>query len=260
MERYTVVLGSLVLIFLLWVGVAQGNDNSDRDLKAQSPLQTIQQMNDKMTDHAIRTSRWHIYARDNDPHTMTKRSLAEFVQQYQEQLSMFDWAKVEEESENEVWEGVRTDINQTVTEKVTLTTIRVAEDDYRTYLTYNASMLPVYHKDNQGFSMLFENVQSPEWLSHAEFFVRAEGVLPSSDTTDVEQWGLDITESFSANVVESLEEPSFVSISAYAPFLGSNLETKGEPMNLQIALRKNEQGLGGETTVTIGTPIITAEY
>ncbi|RNA67799.1 YwmB family TATA-box binding protein [Alteribacter keqinensis] len=260
MGKYTVVTGSLILIFLLWIGVAQGNENLDKDVIAQSPIQTIQQMNDKMTENTIRTSRWHIYARNNDPNTMTKSTFEEFVQQNKGQLSMFDWAKITYENGNEVWEGIRTDINQTVTERVTLTSIRVADDEYQAYHTYNASMIPIKHDGNTEFSMLFDNVQSPEWLQQSEFFVRAEGVLPENSADDFEKWGTEITQTFSANVVESLQEASFVSISAYAPFLGTPLEANGEPMNLQIALRKNEQGLGGETTVTIGTPIITAEY
>ncbi len=74
-----------------------------------------------------------------------------------------------------------------------------------------------------------------------------------------------------AKAVEALSEETFASISAYNPAWASSIETNGEKMNVQVAVRETElnakpldfaegEGLGAWTTVTIGTPIITIEY
>ncbi|WP_157796566.1 YwmB family TATA-box binding protein [Bacillus sp. FJAT-45037] len=62
-----------------------------------------------------------------------------------------------------------------------------------------------------------------------------------------------------ATEVESLNEETFVSVSAYNNVWTDAIVTNGQKMNLQLALRQ-EDTMGSGTTVTIGTPIITTEY
>ncbi|MBM4761515.1 YwmB family TATA-box binding protein [Bacillus sp. B15-48] len=63
---------------------------------------------------------------------------------------------------------------------------------------------------------------------------------------------------FDAEKLEALEEDMFISTSAYSPLLTGVLSEDHE-MNLQLGLRKQE-GMGGNTTLVVGTPIITIEY
>nr|WP_246439690.1 YwmB family TATA-box binding protein [Bacillus benzoevorans] len=63
---------------------------------------------------------------------------------------------------------------------------------------------------------------------------------------------------FDAREIEKLEESSFVSATAYTPLFSGSIKGKSEAMNLQVGLR--EEGLGGKTTIVVGTPIITIEY
>ncbi|MCD8502193.1 MAG: YwmB family TATA-box binding protein [Bacillaceae bacterium] len=51
---------------------------------------------------------------------------------------------------------------------------------------------------------------------------------------------------------------TFISLSAYTELWDTYIITNQKKMNLQVALRNT--GMGGETTITIGTPIITVEY
>ncbi|UTW70831.1 YwmB family TATA-box binding protein [Anaerobacillus sp. HL2] len=69
-----------------------------------------------------------------------------------------------------------------------------------------------------------------------------------------------ILDEFSAQQIELLKEETFISVSAYTNTWNNLLTTNEQTnMNLQIAIRAKER-LGGKTTVTIGTPIITTEY
>ncbi|WP_174734276.1 YwmB family TATA-box binding protein [Mesobacillus harenae] len=64
---------------------------------------------------------------------------------------------------------------------------------------------------------------------------------------------------FQAHKIEALEEESFISVSASSPMFSASIGSNYKDMNLQLGLRKTE-GLGGKTTIVVGTPIITIEY
>ena len=63
---------------------------------------------------------------------------------------------------------------------------------------------------------------------------------------------------FKRKELEKLEETSFISASAYTPLFQESIEGTSGAMNLQVGIR--EEGLGGKTTLVVGTPIITIEY
>ena len=67
-----------------------------------------------------------------------------------------------------------------------------------------------------------------------------------------------LLQAFQAQEIESLKEDSFISTTAYSPLFGETIQTMTDEMNLQLGVRK--QGLGGKTTIVVGTPIITVEY
>lgn len=63
---------------------------------------------------------------------------------------------------------------------------------------------------------------------------------------------------FNATEIEALKEETFMSVSANSPMFVGSLENQRDNMNLQIGIRS--EGLGGKTTIVVGTPIITIEY
>lgn len=67
-----------------------------------------------------------------------------------------------------------------------------------------------------------------------------------------------VLNAFKAKEIEALKEETFISASAYSSMFTGSVETNGNDMNLQIGMRN--QGLGEETTIVVGTPIITIEY
>lgn len=68
----------------------------------------------------------------------------------------------------------------------------------------------------------------------------------------------DVLHAFDAKEIETLEEDSFISTTAYSKFFTETIKGQSEEMNLQLGVRN--QGLGGKTTLVVGTPIITIEY
>ncbi|WP_026568264.1 YwmB family TATA-box binding protein [Bacillus sp. UNC41MFS5] len=63
---------------------------------------------------------------------------------------------------------------------------------------------------------------------------------------------------FKAKEIEALKEETFMSVSANSPMFTGSIENQRENMNLQVGIRS--EGLGGKTTIVVGTPIITIEY
>ncbi|BAU26485.1 TATA-box binding protein [Aneurinibacillus soli] len=59
-------------------------------------------------------------------------------------------------------------------------------------------------------------------------------------------------------IVESLTEETIQSTSAYSPLLSTMIRTNHQPMNVQVATHYSQYQ--NRTTITVGTPIITAEY
>ncbi|MDC3416727.1 YwmB family TATA-box binding protein [Aquibacillus salsiterrae] len=57
--------------------------------------------------------------------------------------------------------------------------------------------------------------------------------------------------------LKQIQENDFVVLSGYTSHWQTAVPTADKPMNVQIAAR---EGLGGKTTLTIGTPIIVTEY
>lgn len=67
-----------------------------------------------------------------------------------------------------------------------------------------------------------------------------------------------LLEAFDAEQIEALEEENFLSTSAYSSLFSGSI-SEDHDMNLQLGLRKPD-GMGGNTTLVVGTPIITIEY
>jgi hypothetical protein len=67
-----------------------------------------------------------------------------------------------------------------------------------------------------------------------------------------------VLSTFKAKEIEALKEETFMSVSANSPMFTDFIENQRDNMNLQIGIRS--EGLGGKTTIVVGTPIITIEY
>ncbi|MRH43955.1 hypothetical protein GH741_15030 [Aquibacillus halophilus] len=66
-----------------------------------------------------------------------------------------------------------------------------------------------------------------------------------------------IIEKLNVQPLDYIEEDNFAVLSGYTPHWKNVIPISDKPMNVQLAAR---EGLGGETTLTIGTPIIATEY
>lgn len=135
-----------------------------------------------------------------------------------------------------------------------------------------------YQHGNSYKTVLLYEVSGSKWKKQIEmsaldlFFHRTTDLFPVkpvifscahgklSDKMDIVLYekAKEMMHEFDATFVEHLKEETFVSLSAYTTLWDGYLLTNDKKMNLQIALR--DEGLNGEVDVSIGTPILTAEY
>ncbi|WP_096185853.1 YwmB family TATA-box binding protein [Evansella halocellulosilytica] len=253
------LFGSIVIV-IVWTATHESEARSVTTDVTEEPLQVIQHIDKKTDELNIRNQRIHIYGRTHNKDFSSKDEMDRHIQEWMHMNGNFKW-EMDEDANHESWKGYSAnDSSSPYQEKVT---IHVFSDDtnhqYETYAIYEASFIPMPDWET-AFSSLFNTNQSIlSLIDPSDIFLRIEGKV-AGDDHDVYETGQHIVEAFQADLVEELHEDSFVSLSAYTPLWGKSIETNGESMNLQVALRTQKTRLGGETTVTIGTPIITTEY
>lgn len=127
-----------------------------------------------------------------------------------------------------------------------------------TYLIYNMQVSGFNQEEWRTAYEHYKSQKTQIFTEHAPDFTCFRGVKDVKIEIVLYKEADKLLKAFSASKVEEVNEETFVSLSAYHKKWKANITTNNQRMNLQIALR--DTGLGGATTVTIGTPIITTEY
>jgi hypothetical protein len=224
------------------------------EAKGKEPLQEMKTMAHVLQKNSAHIQEWTIYTREYTP---TIKDDAAFLKKFNElkrDYPSFQWRL---ETDQHVQKATGLYEHSSIQEKIQLVTT-VTKEKPQTYILYEVKGFSwsekvwkeVSEKIRQKSSQLF--IKQPAFFSciKGEFSDKMKGVLLKR--------AYHLLHEFEATPVEALREETFVSISAYTGQWENVLPTKTHPMNIQLALRK--EGLGGKTTVVVGTPIITIEY
>lgn len=250
-----ILVGLLIGFTLLF----EDNKTRSEDIDTQLPQHTLQIIEEEMASLDIRLNNYNLYGRNHQEEFPSYDEVMEYLEFWKQTNDRVEWT-FEETEERESWIGNYIDPSQAFTERLAVY-ITPANDGshYSVYTIYEVSFIPVKDWKNQ-FSELFVDSSSLSQFDADDVFVRAEGTVEGNPAGNVKNWGNTIIDAFSATVVEGLTEETFVSLSAHTNLWGQEINSNGQQMNLQVALRTIRHGLGEETTVTIGTPLITTEY
>ncbi|WP_270180360.1 YwmB family TATA-box binding protein [Alkalihalobacillus sp. CinArs1] len=143
--------------------------------------------------------------------------------------------------------------------KDTVTLITYPENDRNSsYLIYNMEVSGFHQEEWRTAYEHFTSQKSQFFHEDAPVFTCFKGVKDDKMNIVLYKEADKLLNDFEASKVEEVNEETFVSLSAYHKKWKETITTNNQRMNLQIALR--DTGMGGATTVTIGTPIITTEY
>ncbi len=194
---------------------------------------------------------WSILARGQADILRTKESLVNYVSSLREKLPNLVWEITEDKNG---WKAVGISQQKSIHEKLEIMTTPKNSQE-KSYILYevkgNASLAQAQHLEKDLKSRIKDIFRQ-----NPTIFTCIKGEINDTLAKVLSSKVDSILGEFQAKEVESLREENFVSVSAHSP-LFTQFITK-EQLNLQIAMRT--QGLGGRTTIVVGTPIITFEY
>ncbi|MCM3004650.1 YwmB family TATA-box binding protein [Priestia koreensis] len=248
-KKISVFLAIFFLGFFIYYGsyVSQAKGNND------VPVMQIAQT---LLDKDVAVTSWSLYTKEEVPSVTSKETFVKKSDELKFSLKGFKW---ELKRERDVWKAVGLHYNKDseMMEEVQLvSTLKNKTSD--SYILYHvAGKAWDKHQWNLGYDQFQKNYHKI-FTFNPKIFSCVKGQFNDNMKSVLSLGKDELLEAFKAKTVESLVEETFVSVSAYTGMWKEVLPTKNNKMNLQIALRKT--GLGGQTTVVVGTPIITSEY
>lgn len=250
LDKYQIVLGCL-FIFVLYLGVGNKSEAFDKD-----PTYELKKIFEVVDEQNIDVDGWQLYSRKQlNSHSTLDKAL-EQVMEITKQNSSFSWNSPNENEVKRVYKGTLEHPFMTETISIVLTT---HNQEYLTYLIYEVNGTKTIRNSWELSSFEIKNRLSDLFRGDSKIFTCVTGNVNDKLNLDLYNKADEIIKSLSAITVEELNEETFISLSAYTELWDTKIETNHKKMNLQVALRKAD-GLGGKTTITIGTPIITTEY
>ncbi|WP_171038252.1 YwmB family TATA-box binding protein [Aquibacillus sediminis] len=200
-------------------------------------------------------------------------SLVDLVEQ--EDLSIDSWEVM-------VKEKIDSENLANITEKVTQymgdeTTVHKEDTDVMTKQVYQTTkqdgitetftILEASHQIEVIYTIKGENDYKTEDLaniahSHLDIFTKNATIFTCistqvNDTIDNVYVFDTLLSNLQVETLDHIQEEDFQVVSGYSPRFETAIPHSDRAMNVQMAAR---EGLGGKTTITIGTPILTIEY
>jgi hypothetical protein len=210
----------------------------------------ISRIAEVMLNQDVQIDKWSLYSKK----IVDKKSIKD-VKQFVDQHRQYNWAY---EQDNEVSKAIGVYVNEkeNVTEKLQLVTT-LTNNQSQSYILYEVmgeGKQSNWNKVNeyftkQSFDIFHENVAT---------FACVEGLLDDKMKVSLYEKTIEVLKEFEASPVEKLQEPDFISVSGKTSLWEDFIPTNNDEMNIQIAMRTD--GMGTNTTLVIGTPIITSEY
>ncbi|WLD93141.1 YwmB family TATA-box binding protein [Alkalihalobacillus sp. AL-G] len=249
MGKKVLMTGLMLTILLACFSGAQAKQSNWND-------QALVQITSVMQQSDIDIKNWSLYGKSTSGFVSDFTGYVNVVESLQAKSPSFNWEKIIES--NEHWSVTGFNIHSSgIKERVSVFAYP-HKKQYKTYIIYEV-------EGHDWNSQVWDSFK-PEFRKKVQWFL---GESPSiytcvqgtdSGTIDIvlQKMAKQLVQSFNATTVEALYEETFLSLSAYTDQWKHSILTDQQKMNLQIGLRTH--GIGGKTTITIGTPIITTEY
>lgn len=245
----------VLFISLLFIVIGAGSANDQNDTEQLAEILFV------MDKQLIEVSEWKLYTRNHLSNWRKKDEHEAELESIKSVTKDFTWENALTTDENGQRKIIGTLQHHDLGFIETLTYIVYPHhESFNSYLIYEiqGDKKPT---DNslETLSHLINSRHEDLFTSNTKYFTCVTGNI-----NDKLNFGLNermelLLNEFSATITEELNEETFISISAYNNTWNNFITTNGKKMNLQVAIR-DQQRLGGKTTVTIGTPIITTEY
>ncbi|USK33709.1 YwmB family TATA-box binding protein [Bacillus sp. F19] len=237
----------IFLLFLTGAVVAQaiGSD------KKEAELGTIVE---GMEAQGIDVKKWSLFSKEMI--SAENQSFKEIMKLLQTQFRHYKWSNESVDGKIHKVSGIFFNKKMGFTEKLQIQSTDT-NGQKQSYILYELSG----EGSGKNWIQLHEYAQTRSFdIFHENptIFTCVNGQLDDKMSSVLQVKVNGLLKQFNAVPVEQLKEDSFISVSARTSDWDHLIPTDEGSMNIQIALRG--AGLGNNTSVTVGTPIITSEY
>ncbi len=243
-------IGSMLTLFGLFVSLY----SIGHQLKTVTPLSEIIET---MNEANVTIEKWELIAKEEEANVFDRNGYEAYVGKIQHQLKHFQWNEPAVFDDVIHITGTKHSHDGKITEKVVIAT-QLNDDVYETKLIYKMTGADWKAAETNDVFSLFSTRTYGLFSKSPSFYTCVTGKKSDTMRSALSVEAKRIMKQLGGKFVESLEEPSFVSLSAYNKQWEPSITTNGKKMNVQIALR-NESSTNS-THVLIGTPILLDEY
>ncbi|MGG3469505.1 YwmB family TATA-box binding protein [Neobacillus pocheonensis] len=218
--------------------------------------QDLAKMGSVLQAEHILLNEWSYYAREHLVGLKSEKEVQEYVDKLQQKFPDWKWSVKNTSEYREVTAVSPTTKHHDEMLQIMATHTKQPSDAYIVYRVSGKE----WNKESEAFftTEKFRSRLSDIFSGKPTVFSCMKGVFSDKIDKALSKASSRIMSSFNATEIEALKEETFMSVSATSPMFTGSIDHKENNMNLQIGIRS--EGLGGETTIVVGTPIITIEY
>lgn len=235
-----------------------GSANGDgvRQIFFQKEKSDLGKIGEIMQAEHILLEEWSFYAREQVSGFKGETEVKEYADALMQKFPGWEW-KVTKTSEK--WEWTAVSPASTHHSEVLQFLATRTNQPQAAYIVYSVRGKQ-WNESSERFlsGSKFRNRLNDIFRGKPTVFSCMKGVYSDKIDTALGLKMDEVLSGFDAKEIEALKEENFMSVSAASPVFSDSIDTKKNNMNLQIGLRS--EGLGAQTTIVVGTPIITIEY
>ncbi|MGJ7910873.1 YwmB family TATA-box binding protein [Neobacillus sp. LXY-1] len=237
----------------------EDNSNGMSDTGFTLPKESARdlvQIGSLMRAENILLQEWSFYAREHVTGLNSENEVKEYAEQLKQKFPDWTWSEVSTDTKWEATAVSPTSKHHSEMLQIMATHTKQPVDAYIVYRVDGKA----WNESSEDFftTRKFENRLSDIFRKKPTIFSCMKGVVSDKIDTALQTTINHYLSVFKAKQIEALKEETFMSVSAKSPLFSNSIDMKNNHMNLQIGLRS--EGLGGKTTIVVGTPIITIEY
>ncbi|MGN7399365.1 YwmB family TATA-box binding protein [Cytobacillus praedii] len=246
MKKTKKIFAIVVLIGFMLVNLGNKTTVADGELDLLKIASVLQ-------DENILISEWSLHAREK-MEMLDEAEIKEYTKELQQQFPNWEWSVQSSVGHSEAV-AVLKHGNKTETIKILSTPIK---DQYQTYVIYEVKGQGWNQKVQENLPKRIADRITDIFRGNATTFSCIKGEFNDKIDKTLPLEIKHLLAVFKAKEVEALKEDAFISSSAYSTMFSESVEAGEKEMNVQLGIRN--QGMGGKTTIVVGTPIITIEY
>lgn len=222
--------------------------------ETQPETEKLPQLVHVMQKEGATINMWSIYAREQKQELNQLDQIQKEAERLEAQFPHASWS-VKHEKMDISYVGEWTNSKYHTSEKVTLLAYP-RKNAYQTYLIYEETGSKWEEGKWNHISVSINKKINSIMPERHKIFACASGQLGDTINFVLSKKSSAILNDLKASPIEADNEKTFTSVSAYTELWRDTIESNGHSMNVQLGIRK----VDNQTTVTLGTPIITTEY